>query len=46
MNSERPNLLVIQTDQQSCWTLGAYGGRVGTPRRGIGEASNRWKRNR
>ena len=27
-----PNLLVIQTDQQSCWTLGAYGGSVvGTP---------------
>jgi len=24
----RPNLLVIQTDQQSAWTLGAYGGTV------------------
>lgn len=22
----KPNLLVIHTDQQSCWTLGAYGG--------------------
>ncbi|NQU20140.1 MAG: sulfatase-like hydrolase/transferase [Candidatus Nealsonbacteria bacterium] len=28
----RPNLLIIQTDQQSSWTLGAYGGTlVGTP---------------
>ncbi len=25
-NRERPNLLVIHTDQQSCWTLGCYGG--------------------
>jgi len=24
--SDRPNLLVIHTDQQSCWTLSAYGG--------------------
>ena len=24
----RPNLLVIHTDQQSCWTLGAYGGDI------------------
>jgi arylsulfatase A-like enzyme len=24
--AEKPNLLIIQTDQQSCWTLGAYGG--------------------
>ena len=24
--SRRPNLLVIQTDQQNSWTLGAYGG--------------------
>jgi len=23
---EKPNLLVIHTDQQSCWTLGAYSG--------------------
>jgi len=30
--SRSPNLLVIQTDQQSAWTLGAYGGAViGTP---------------
>jgi len=29
----RPNLLIIHTDQQSSWTLGAYGGNlVGTPR--------------
>jgi uncharacterized sulfatase len=29
---QKPNLLVIQTDQQSCWTLGAYGGTlIGTP---------------
>ena len=28
----RPNLLILHTDQQSAWTLGAYGGRlVGTP---------------
>jgi len=25
-DSLRPNLLIIHTDQQSCWTLGAYGG--------------------
>ncbi|MFC1713974.1 sulfatase-like hydrolase/transferase [Candidatus Poribacteria bacterium] len=25
-NQPQPNLLVIHTDQQSCWTLGAYGG--------------------
>ena len=24
----RPNLLIIHTDQQSCWTVGAYGGTV------------------
>jgi len=24
--SYRPNLLIIHTDQQSCWTLGGYGG--------------------
>ena len=30
--SARPNLLIIHTDQQSCWTLGAYGGTlVDTP---------------
>ncbi|WP_127586272.1 sulfatase-like hydrolase/transferase [Paenibacillus koleovorans] len=30
--SVRPNVLLIQTDQQSCWTLGVYGGTVvGTP---------------
>ncbi len=30
--AERPNLLVIHTDQQSWWTLGAYGGTlVSTP---------------
>ena len=23
---DHPNLLVIHTDQQSCWTLSAYGG--------------------
>lgn len=29
---QRPNLLIVHTDQQSAWTLGAYGGRlVGTP---------------
>ncbi|MCZ7648983.1 MAG: hypothetical protein M5U26_27630 [Planctomycetota bacterium] len=29
----RPNLLIVHTDQQSCWSLGCYGGRVGdTPR--------------
>jgi len=22
----RPNLLIVHTDQQSCWTIGAYGG--------------------
>jgi uncharacterized sulfatase len=22
----KPNVLIIQTDQQSCWTLGCYGG--------------------
>ena len=26
MRDGRPNLLVIHTDQQSCWSLGAYGG--------------------
>lgn len=25
MSEKRPNLLIIQTDQQSCWTIGAYG---------------------
>ena len=30
--AERPNLLIVHTDQQSSWTLGAYGGElVGTP---------------
>ena len=30
--SQSPNLLIIHTDQQSCWTLGAYGGAlVDTP---------------
>ncbi len=29
----RPNLLIVQTDQQSAWTLGAYGDDlIGTPR--------------
>ncbi|MHC4717268.1 MAG: sulfatase-like hydrolase/transferase [Planctomycetota bacterium] len=29
---DRPNLLIVHTDQQSSWTLGAYGGElVGTP---------------
>ena len=29
---DRPNLLVIHTDQQNCWTLSAYGGTlVDTP---------------
>ena len=28
----RPNVLIIYTDEHSCWTLGAYGSRlVGTP---------------
>jgi arylsulfatase A-like enzyme len=25
---KRPNLLVVHTDQQSCWTIGAYGGSI------------------
>ncbi len=32
-DGSRPNLLIIHTDQQSAWTLGAYGSDlVGTPR--------------
>ena len=27
-DDERPNVLLIITDQQSCWTLGAYGGNL------------------
>jgi len=31
-NDRPPNLLIIHTDQQSSWTLGAYGGElIGTP---------------
>ncbi|MFC1453204.1 sulfatase-like hydrolase/transferase [Verrucomicrobiota bacterium] len=29
MAAGTPNLLIVHTDQQSCWTLGSYGGGVG-----------------
>ena len=43
--NRKPNLLVILTDQQSAWTLGAYGGdAVGTPRiDAVGEEGARFE---